>query len=174
MRRATDIVERLLAEVDGAQTVWLVQIHPTELEMITVGGSYTDHTRRRVPRGETVTDLVLASGEDVVLIDDLWSRFLCRESRTAALAADAQSSLSAVIEVDGQPWGLVSVTSSKTPCPFTDDDAEALRGAAVEVARRFTPAEPDDAFPHTTAAPPPPAAPTHGTDAERTAPSPRS
>ncbi len=147
MHRATDIVERLLVDVEGAETVWLVQAHPSELEMIIVGGYYTDHTRRRVPRGDTVTDLVLASGEDVMLIDDLWSNFLRRESRVAALSANAQSSLSAVVRVQRQPWGLVSVTSQKKPCPFTSDHAEIVRDAATEIGRRLEPPAPTVAFP---------------------------
>ncbi len=143
MHRASDIVERLLADIPAADTAWLVRIHPDELEMITVGGYYTDHTRRRIPRGDTVTDLILASGQDVMLLTDVWSRFLRRETRVAALAANAQSCVSAVIRVDGAPWGLVSVTSSRTPCPFTDEHAKLILEAAVEIAGRIQPADPD-------------------------------
>lgn len=143
MHRTTDIIERLLNDVDVADTVWLVKATPTTLEMITVGGSLTHRTRRTFPRSGTLTDAVLARGEDVVIVPDVWALDLPVDSRMALLASRAQSNLIAIVRVDGRPWGVVSVTAGRNECPFTQEHASIVRRAADEIGARLSAPEPD-------------------------------
>lgn len=143
MQRATDIIERLLGELDVADTVWLVKANPTTLEMITVGGSLTHRTRRSFPRHGTLTDAVLARGDNVVIVPNVWALDLPVDTRMTLLASRAQSNLIATVYLHGEPWGVVSVTSSRNECPFTEEHAAIVRKAADEVGERLAVSDPD-------------------------------
>jgi GAF domain-containing protein len=141
MHRAVDILERLRDDLQVADTVWLVKATPTTLEMITVGGRFTHGTHRTFARAGTLTDRVLARGEDVVIIRDVWSLDLPADTRRTLLASRAQSNVIAIVHVDGEPWGVVSVTSSRNECPFTDEHAALVRQAADDVGTRLSVAD---------------------------------
>ncbi len=136
MQWAEDVLERVRV-LTGADTAWIVRANEADLDILSVGGKVTGRARRHVPRAGSYTDLVLRNGADLVVLDDLWAHFLNPDSRVAVLAAAAESSVSAVIRVGGAPWGVVSITSSRRPAPFTPADHELLRAAVRELERRL-------------------------------------
>ncbi len=137
MQQFTDVVDRLRREID-AHTVWLIKANRDDLDIISVGGYYTDRRRVRLPRANSFTDQVLASGQDVLVLEDLWSVFLNPAARVVALSAQAESSLSVVVRVEGRAWGVIACTSRKSPCPLNNPGSiDSAQRAAAEIGHRL-------------------------------------